>query len=172
MDPDAELAKLQMAHALITGQGPEEEDYTNELLRQATEAAYKETRPSLRMKALMEIMAWRQRLNQDIQEHPIRSAASIPVGAAEGVWDTANMLGRGWSALNHFIDQNDKPTKIDHLLDWSENKREGVRDFITDDLGLPQTARTVGEFTGVGGVSTKGAKKGAEVLYDLYRLGL
>ena len=158
--------------ALITGQGPEEEDYTNELLRQATEAAYKETQPSLRMKALMEIMAWRQRLNQDMREKPIRSLASIPVGATEGAWDTANMLGRGWSALNHFIDQNDEPTKIDHLLDWSEGKREDVRDYLTDELGLPQTVRTAGEFTGAGGLSTYGAKKGAEVLYDLYRLGL
>ena len=172
MDPDAELAKLQMAHTLITGQGPEEEDYTNELLRQATEEAYKETRPSLRMKALIEILAYRQRLNHDIQTKPGKSLASIPVGAAEEVWKTANMLGEGWSALNHFIDQNDEPTKIDHLLDYSTSKQEQLSDFITDELGLPQSVRTMGGITGAGGLATKGAKKGAETLYDLYRLGL
>ena len=172
MDPDAELAKLQMAHTLITGQGPEKEDYTEELLRKATEAAYKESKPSMRMKALMEIMAYRQRLNQDIQEKPLRSLASIPVGAAEGVWDTANLLGEAYTTLDHFVDQSDEATKIDQLLEWSQDKRENLREYLSDDLGLPQSVRTMGELTGAGGLSTVGAKKGAETLYDLYRLGL
>lgn len=171
-NPDAELAKLQLTHALVTGQGPEEEDPVEEMLRKATEEAYKETRPSVRMQALMEIMAFRAKLNSDIKDDPVRSAASIPVGAAEGMWDTANMLGRGWSWLNHKVDGTEEPTRMDDLLDWSEGKRENTRDFLTDKLGLPQSVRTVGEFTGAGGASTIGAKKAADTLYDIYRLGL
>lgn len=171
-DLDKQAALLDLTHKIITGQGPEEEDYGEEKLRQAALEAYKDaTHVPMWIKAVIKAAAYRKQLNKDIQERPLQSAAAIPVGAAEGVWDTANMLGEGWSALNHFIDQSEEPTRIDDLLEMSTNAREGVRDKF-DDLGLPQSVRTMGEFTGAGGAATKGARKAADTLYDIYRFGL
>lgn len=114
---------------------------------------------------------WREQVNKDLRENPVAALASIPIGAIEEVWAGTNLALEGWTALDKFIDQNDDVRRVDQLLDKSYEYKDKFGDFFTEQ-GFPESWRTVGGITGVGGVATKGAKKGADVLYDLYRLGL
>ena len=159
---------------LLAPEGAEAADFSIDHLQQLDEYV-----PEPKVGAVTKFIAdmatdfagWREQVNKDLQENPVAALASIPIGAIEEVWAGTNLALEGWTALDKFIDQNDDVRRVDQLLDKSYEYKDKFGDFFTEQ-GFPESWRTVGGITGVGGVATKGAKKGADTLYDLYRLGL